>query len=113
MRLIQYVRNRKGQRIGCVTAGLYNTNEIHMGWSQCAISKGDRFNRQFALLKAIGREQSDKHFISCTDLAYDVKDKMGIMIPTKVLKCLSQMLVRANKYFFKYNRNISNSTIGI
>jgi hypothetical protein len=48
--LIQYVKDKNGQRTGVVVA----VDRDMVGWSKCNIKK-DKFNQDLAFVKAIGR----------------------------------------------------------
>jgi hypothetical protein len=55
--LIQFARNKKGERVGVVVATLINNN-IRFGWSKVNLSMGDKFDRQRSLEIAVGRAVS-------------------------------------------------------
>lgn len=54
--IYQYVKNRKGQIVGCVAA----TGRDKIGWSLCKISAGDVFSKQTALEIAAGRAERQR-----------------------------------------------------
>jgi hypothetical protein len=86
--LIEYVRNRKGQRIGVVMAKAYNQNSggmVKFGWSKANVKMGDSFDKEVGLNIARGR----------ADTSWPT-DKT---VPYDVLKVYNRMLYRSAKYF--------------
>lgn len=78
--LIEYIKNRNGQRIGVVIAKA-DQNEIQMGWSLC--KKGDKFDSERALTIAHGRAINGS----------------VIPLPQTVSPYYLRMAPRAQKYF--------------
>ena len=74
--LLEYIRNRKGEKIGVVVA----LNKWSVGYSLC--KKGDRFDKQLGLEIAVGRAE-----YSTT------------LVPRTVKHIFEKMAIRANRYF--------------
>lgn len=51
--LVKIVLNNKRQRVGCVVATRISPDTVGIGWSRCM--KGDRFNREEAVNRALER----------------------------------------------------------
>jgi hypothetical protein len=54
-KIVQYIRDGRGQRIGAVVAVSNETEGFHVGWSVC--NKKDRFDKHRALQIATGRAE--------------------------------------------------------
>ena len=83
--LIEYIKNRKGNRIGVVVASVgphEGQDQIVIGWSLCKVSK-DKFDQDRALTIARGR----------------AKTGTSANIPQTVMPYFNHMLERSAKYF--------------
>lgn len=87
--LIKYVRDRKKNPVGVVTAFVHN-DDIHYGWSLVNRKAGDRWNREYGLNLAVSRGEP------LTQIALDA---LGNKIPQSVSKELTNMVYRAKSYF--------------
>ena len=58
--IYQFVKNDKGNLIGCVAA--VGPNKV--GWSKCNTKKGDVFDKKRALQIAVGRAQTHVYLVS-------------------------------------------------
>lgn len=59
--IYQYVRNRRGERVGVVLAVKREDETVGFGHSLCAIKLGDTFNLETAFKIALGRAESYPH----------------------------------------------------
>jgi hypothetical protein len=84
--IFQYVRNRRRQKVGVVAAVKRDDGLVGLGYSLCAVNKGDTFNAVRALEIAIGRAEAFPHF-ECES------------IPQSVEKDWSEIYDRATRYF--------------
>jgi hypothetical protein len=84
--LVQYVRNRKNQKVGIVVAVKREDNTVGFGYSLCAVRRGDVFNPETALSMAKGRAINFPHF-KCKE------------IPNTVIPFWNGMYDRSLKYF--------------
>jgi hypothetical protein len=84
--IYQYVRNRRREKVGVVVALKRADNTIGLGYSLCALNKGDTFNRETALNIALGRAENFPHF-KCSE------------IPQSVEAGWSEIYDRAVRYF--------------
>jgi actin-like ATPase involved in cell morphogenesis len=79
--IIQYVRNRKGLRIGAIVA-TKSENGFNIGYSLC--NKKDRFNKEMALKIAFGRAEFEL---------------VSPEIPRDISKMLPEFIERCKKYY--------------
>jgi hypothetical protein len=69
--IFQYVRNRRRQKVGVVVATKRADNTIGLGYSLCAINRGDSFNAVTALNIALGRAENFPYF-KCEEIPHSV-----------------------------------------
>lgn len=89
--LVQYVRNEKGEKIGCVVA----ESPINIGWSLC--HKTDRFDKSKGKMIAhnraeVGYPDNLRNHIKKCDHHTPPKLK-------KIIQACSEMSIRAKKYY--------------
>jgi len=60
--IFQYVRNRRREKVGIVVATKRSDNTVGIGYSLCAVNRGDTFNPVTALNIAIGRAENFPYF---------------------------------------------------
>ena len=77
----QYIRNKKNEPVGVVLATKLPTGEVVTGWSKCC--KTDKFDKQIGIQIALGRA---------------IKGSSAVL-PHQINKALSNMAVRAVRYF--------------
>jgi hypothetical protein len=85
--IFQYVKEKKNNQhriIGVVAAAVVNDVQVGVGWSRCAVNKGDVFDKQRGKMIAIGRAV---HF-GGTDAP-----------PADMLPHIDYFAGRASKYF--------------
>lgn len=87
--LIKYVRDRKKQPIGVVTAFIEN-GDIHYGWSLLNRRDNDKWDKQIGLNLALSRA------VPLNEIALKA---LGHEIPQSVSKDLTSMVYRAKSYF--------------
>jgi hypothetical protein len=90
--LRRFLVNRKGNRVGV----LVSNGRGSFGWSLCATTKGDKFNKEKALLIARGREAT----------GFDVKK-----IPSSIVPEVSNFWERLNKYFKEIDDLLPNNVL--
>lgn len=103
--LIEYVRDNKGRRVGCVAA-IRDIDGIVLGYSKCMVKppkescifEPDIFNATTAKQKAIGRALSKDEYVPL-ELALHASKTVSPDIPSSVRPTLRKMAVRASKYF--------------
>jgi len=103
--LIEYVRDNKGQRVGCVAA-VRNEDVVTLGYSKCMVKppkescifNPDVFDATTAKQKAIGRAMSRDKYVPL-ELALIAGKDVSPEIPSSVRPTLRKMAVRASKYF--------------
>jgi len=83
--IFQYVRNRRRQKVGVVVAVKRNDNRVGLGYSLCAVNRGDTFNPELALNIALGRAENFPYFEGD--------------IPDSVENDWSEILHRSERYF--------------
>lgn len=83
--IFQYVRNRRRQKVGVVVAVKRDDGLVGFGYSLCAKTKGDEFNRETALNIALGRAENFPHFEG--------------EVPQSVENDWSEIYDRATRYF--------------
>ncbi len=88
--LVQYVRNRKNQKIGVVVA----TDKERLGWSLCC--KTDRFDKERGLQIAIGR--ATKFEMKHLDSMYQY-EHYKTAVPDSVRPTIIKVLKRAKVYY--------------
>jgi hypothetical protein len=79
--IIQYVRNKKGQRIGAIVA-TKSESGFNVGYSLC--NKKDRFNKEMGLRIAFGRAEFEQ---------------ISPEIPREIAKMLPEFIERCKKYY--------------
>jgi hypothetical protein len=79
--LIQYVKDKKGRRVGVVIGMMYKNQPV-VGWSKCNIKK-DRFDKEMGQTIACGRAIKGSR----------------VKIPHCIIPYLAMMRNRASKYF--------------
>jgi hypothetical protein len=84
--IFQYVRNRRRQKVGVVAAVKRSDGLVGLGYSLCAVTKGDNFDPVRALEIAVGRAENFPYFKCET-------------IPQSVEKDWSEIYDRACRYF--------------
>lgn len=82
--LVEYIKNKKGQRIGVVVARPRANDMVGIGWSLCR--KTDIFDQELGLKKARGRTDT---------ILY------GSALPHTVLPYVEKMTDRAERYYKK------------
>lgn len=87
--LIQYIKNKHGNRIGIVVARILSNGKIGIGWSKVNVKAGDRFNKNIGWSIAYNR---------CGDPACPPYPT-NKCIPAKVKKVCDKMVERSQKYF--------------
>lgn len=60
--IYQFVRARKGQRVGVVLATKRGDGTVGIGYSLCATKRGDVFNESTAVQIAMGRAENYPYF---------------------------------------------------
>lgn len=106
--LVQYVKNKHGQRIGCVVA----LSEHQIGWSLCKV-KLDKFSKDKAIQIAKGRAERYctanlfmHHVIVGNGISVEQQDKLKVndWIPQTLHPYMIKMYYRARDYFTKNQR---------
>jgi hypothetical protein len=87
--LIKYVRDRKRQPVGVITAFVEN-GDICYGWSLLNRKAGDRWNRDIGLNLALARA------VPLPEIALKA---LNHEVPQSVSKDLTSMVYRAKSYF--------------
>ena len=90
--LISYVRNRKGEKIGCLLAAKTSSNCVGVGWSKC--NKLDKFDKKIAKIIAEGR--ANKCPIDCS---LWMNNRIIRNSPTCIYKNIFDFVNRAKRYF--------------
>jgi hypothetical protein len=81
--LVEYVKDRHGNRVGVVVAIKHPELGFCVGWSKCALNRGDTFDKKKALLIARGRANNGS----------------TALVPFAVEPVIEHMLDRARRYF--------------
>lgn len=82
-KLVNIVRDRKGNPRGYVVATKLDNGKVGLGWSYVNVKAGDRFN------KHLGQNIAMKRAFTGTNK----------FVPRDVMKVIDRMTVRAVKYF--------------
>jgi hypothetical protein len=107
--LVEYVRGKRGGLVGCVVAVL-DKNMIKLGWSKCMVKppinsklKADKFDKDYALDKAIGRALSTKDHVRVMLLGKGKSLSTQPMdVPSSVRPTLRKMEKRVVSYFKQF-----------
>jgi hypothetical protein len=80
--IYSFIKNKRGT-VGVVLASKRPNGKVGIGWSRCAVNRGDNFKKEIALKIALGR--AEKGMID--------------MPPHSMLDSINRMQARAAKYF--------------
>ena len=86
--LVKYLRNRKGQRYGMVTAQVMDDNKVYLGWAVTNTKKGDQYDPEYGMIKATHRIYPADEVLTG-----------GVEVPCKALYDVVNMFFRAQAYF--------------
>jgi hypothetical protein len=90
--LLQYVRNRKKEKVGVLVA--YNDGDnVKLGWSKCNV-KTEPFDREIGIQKAL----AENRLVNLDD-PHEVKDMVIYQLPHSLKNELDNMLARVERYF--------------
>jgi hypothetical protein len=89
-----YIKNRRGT-VGVVLASKKANGKVGIGWSRCAVNRGDNFNKETALKIALGR--AEKGSVD--------------MPPHSMFKVIASMEDRAKRYFKDAEMQTINSML--
>jgi hypothetical protein len=90
--LLQYVRNRKKERVGVLLA--YNDgSSVKLGWSKCNV-KTEPFDREIGIQKAL----AENRVVNLDDIN-EFKDLLENQLPHSLNNELNNMLDRIDRYF--------------
>ena len=84
--------NADNPKVGCVVASKKSPGTVGIGWSRCAVNRGDNFNKEIAFNIALGRANK-----GTVDLP-----------PHSMFNAIETMQHRAIKYFKDCDVNIIN-----
>jgi hypothetical protein len=87
--------NADNPMVGCIVASKKASGNVGIGWSRCAVNRGDTFKKEIALKIALGRAEMG---------AMDIP-------PNSLLKQIEFMQERAARYFKDCKVDIINSMI--
>lgn len=92
--IYSFVKNKRGT-VGVVLASKKADGKVGIGWSRCAVNRGDNFDKATALKIALGRAE---------------KGAMDIP-PNSLLKQIDFMQERATRYFKDCKVDVINSML--
>jgi hypothetical protein len=87
--------NANNPMVGCIVASKKPSGKVGIGWSRCAVTRGDNFKKEIALKIALGRAEKG---------TIDVP-------PNSMLKAIVAMEDRAARYFKDSEVQIINSML--
>ena len=93
-----YLRNRKRERVGVVLA-----TKDGIGWSKCAVKKGDKFDRNTGIEIALVRAR---------EVSVNLKDKeieVPANMPDDVVKHIFKISEKAKRYFHKSQYSVKTA----
>ncbi len=115
--LIEFVRDKRGHRVGCVAAVKdVESGEVTIGWSKCMTKPSsyekkelgvapDVFNKQWAIVKAVGRARSNDMCITLANAnvinqsTARTASTFDYEVPSMVRPVIRKMAQRAKRYF--------------
>ena len=92
--IYSFIKNKRGT-VGVVLASKKSNSKVGIGWSRCAVNRGDTFNKETALKIALGR--AEKGAIN--------------LPPHSMFDSINAMQARATKYFKGCEVQTINSTL--